>query len=59
MFTEKYVFYYKVGVYFFSIIFCIIVYFPTMDWFSDVSFLMLRQQLLNALFKEALSLTYS
>ena len=31
MFTEKYVFYYKVAVYFFSIIFCIIVYFPTMD----------------------------
>lgn len=31
MFTEKYVFYYKVAVYFFSIIFCIIVYFPTME----------------------------
>jgi len=36
-FTEKFVFYYKVAVYFFSILFTVIVYFPTMDKFSDVS----------------------
>jgi hypothetical protein len=52
MFTEKYVFYYKVAVYFFSFIFCIIVFYPTMDKFTDVIILTFRQLHLNVSFQE-------